>query len=186
MKKDFETKIMNCLIIILLILILNSIVLFMIVSKINNANTNSIDNSTSNNNNNNNYNNYDVSMFTSLTAEQVIQKIKSGDLFVLFIGKETCVYCQKILPNLQKAQSNYKYTTVYLDIAKALSSDSYKELAALLNVEKTINGETKPFGEFEYTPMVAVINKGKMVDGMIGYNTYENLASFLEKSGIKK
>lgn len=183
MKKDFETKIMNCLIIILLILILNSIVLFMIVSKINNANTNSIDNSTSNNNNNNNY---DVSMFTSLTAEQVIQKIKSGDLFVLFIGKETCVYCQKILPNLQKAQSNYKYTTVYLDIAKALSSDSYKELAALLNVEKTINGETKPFGEFEYTPMVAVINKGKMVDGMIGYNTYENLASFLEKSGIKK
>ena len=93
-----------------------------------------------------------------------------------------------MLPTLQQAQKNYGYETVYLNVASSsvTNSKEYSEMAKLLNVKKTSNGETKEFGEFKVTPMVAVLNKGKMVDGMIGYNTYDNFASFLEKSGIKK
>ena len=182
MKKEQEKKLFVCLYIIIIILIINSISLLVIASKIspsdekNNSNETTLDNST-----------YDVSMFTSLTAQQVTEKIKSGDQFVLYIGREGCTFCKKILPNLQKAQTNYKYTTVYLDIEKELPSTAeYKEMASLLNIKKTVDNETKEFGQFKYTPMIAVIDSGKMVDGMIGYNTYENIVSFLEKAGIKK
>ena len=88
---------------------------------------------------------------------------------------------------MQQLQKDYNYETVYLDISKeTVSSSEYREMASLLDIEKTVNGETKKFGEFEYTPMIAVIKSGKMFDGMIGYNTYENISSLLEKAGIKK
>lgn len=176
-----EQKIINCLYIIIAILIVHSIFLFIIVSNLGQNNSKTSDDTTIKTNG------YDVSMFKSLSSSEITKKIKSGDQFLLFIGKSDCTFCNKILPFLQQAQSNYKYTTVYLDIKKEnLSSDAYKEMAALLDVKKTVNNETKEFGQFQLTPMIAVINNGKMIDGMIGYNTYENIAAFLEKSGIKK
>lgn len=179
-----EQKILNCLYIIIAILMVNSICLFVVVSKIGDSNS-----KTTNQNaqTSTETNTYDVSMFTAMKSSEVTKKIKSGDKFLLFIGKSNCAYCQKILPVLQQAQTNYKYTTVYLDInQESISSAEYQEMAALLDVKKTVNNETKEFGKFQYTPMIAVINNGKMIDGMIGYNTYENISSFLENAGIKK
>lgn len=182
MKKEQESKIMMCLYIIIGILILNTICHFIVMSKINGGSVNSTSTTQENSDSD-----YDVSMFTSLTPAEITKKIKSGDEFVLFIGQNSCTYCQKMLPTLQQAQKDYGYTTVYLNIKSVdTTSTEYKEMAALLDVEKTSNGETKEFGEFKVTPMMAVIRNGKMVDGMIGYNTYENFAKFLEDSGIKK
>ncbi|MCI8575298.1 MAG: thioredoxin family protein [Bacilli bacterium] len=183
MKKEHENKLFICLYLMIILLVINSITLFIIASRLNPQEESASNSQTSQDSSTT----YDVSMFTSLTAKQVTQKIKSGDQFLLFIGYEGCTFCKKMLPNLQKAQESYKYTTVYLDIDKAdTSSTDYKEMASLLNIKKTVNNETKEFGQFQYTPMIAVINDGKMVDGMIGYNTYENLVSFLEKAGIQK
>ena len=183
MKCEQEKKLFFCLYTIIAVLIINSIVLIVIASKLNlseekiDNNQTTSDSSTA----------YDVSRFTSLTPQQITQKIKSGEQFVLYIGREGCAYCKKVLPHLQKAQVNYKYTTIYLDIDKVdISSSEYKEMASFLNIIKTVNNETKEFGQFQYTPMIAVISSGKMIDGMIGYNTYENIVSFLEKAGIKK
>lgn len=182
MKKEQESKIMICLYVIIGLLILNTICHGVVISKI--GKENKVETSTTKETSENQY---DISMFTSLTPAEITKKIKSGDEFVLFIGQEKCTYCQKILPTLQQAQKDYNYTTVYLNIAaNKTTTDEYKEMAALLDVKKTANGETKKFGEFQLTPMMAVIRDGKMIDGMIGYNTYENFADFLESSGMTK
>lgn len=183
MQKEAEKKIIVLLTIITIILSLNTICHFIEISKL--SNNNEIEET---NTPNNSQNTYDVSMFNSLSPSEILKKIKSGEEIILFIGQENCTYCKKMLPTIQQAQNNYGYKTTYLNIATSglTSSNEYKELTSLLDIEKTVNGETKKFGEFQYTPMVAILRNGKMVDGMIGYNTYENFAKFLESAGIKK
>lgn len=185
MKKETESKLMISIYIIIILLIINVICNIVLISKLtpqDNTTTSNTSTKTSDDSS------YDVSMFTSLMPVDITKKIKNGDEFVLYIGQEKCTYCQKMLPTLQQAQSNYGYETVYLNVASSgvTSSNEYAEMAKLLNVKKTSNGETKEFGEFKVTPMIAVIKNGKMVDGMIGYNTYDNFAKFLEDSGISK
>lgn len=183
MKKEQEKKIMISLYIIIALLVLNTICHFITISKLSNKPTENVsDNKTGSSNST-----YDVSSMDQLTPSEITKKIKNGDEIVLYIGQEKCTYCQKMLPTLKEAQTNYGYKTVYLNIAATnVNSTEYKEMSALLDVEKTSNGETKQFGEFRVTPMIAIIRNGKMVDGMIGYNTYDNFAKFLEAAGIKK
>lgn len=181
MKKNDTTKITTCLYVIIGILLINTICVFVLLGKTDNKTSSNTDNT------NTNENVYDVSMFASKKPAEITQMIKNGEQFVLYIGQSTCAYCKKMLPTLQKAQSTYGYKTVYLNAADTnVSSSDYKEMAKLLNVKKTSNGETKEFGEFAVTPMIAVLNGGKMIDGIIGYDSYENFATFLESAGIKK
>ncbi len=183
MKKDQEKKIMISLYIVIALLVLNTVCHFITLSKLSSDTTENESNSQTNSSNKT----YDVSSMERLTPSEITKKIKNGDEIVLYIGQEKCTYCQKMLPTLKEAQTNYGYKTVYLNIAATnVNSTEYKEMSALLDVEKTSNGETKQFGEFRVTPMIAVIRNGKMVDGMIGYNTYDNFTAFLESAGIKK
>lgn len=183
MKKEQENKILRYLYIIIAILCINTICHFVTISKLD-ADDN---NKTLTENTSKETDNYDTSLFETLTPTEITKKIKNGDEIILFIGQEKCTYCQKMLPVIKQAQTNFGYKTVYLDVAKTnVNSSEYQEMAALLDIEKTANGETKEFGKFTVTPMVAVIKNKKMIDGIIGYNTYDNFASFLEKSGITK
>lgn len=183
MKREQEKKFILCFYIIILLLVINLICHIIVISKVNGSERND-----TNTNETKQSSTYDTSMFTALSPSEIITKIKSGDEFVLYIGQEKCQYCQRMITTLQQAQQAYGYTTVYLDVASSTvtNSSAYNEMAKLLNVKVTGNGETKEFGEFKVTPMMAVIKNGKMVDGMIGYNTYDNFTKFLEDSGITK
>lgn len=184
-KKEQEPKIIICLYIIIVFFIMNTICNFIIISKMGNENKNLTNNEIKSETSTNST--YDTSFLEQLTPKEITRRIKNGTEIVLFIGQEKCSYCQKMLPVIKDAQNNFGYKTVYLNIASTdVTSSEYKEMASLLDVEKTSNGETKEFGQFQVTPMVAVIKNGKMVDGMIGYNTYDNFVKFLENSGIQK
>ena len=75
----------------------------------NNKNTNS-NYSTENNgngtstNNGNNDQEYDVSMFTEITAEELINLYNGEEKALIYIGRPTCGYCVAFLPALQQAQ----------------------------------------------------------------------------------
>lgn len=182
MKKEQESKVMICLYIIIAFLLINTICHFITISKLDREKTTVTNENTPTINTD-----YDVSSFEQLTPKEITRRIKNGTEIVLFIGQEKCTYCQKILPVIKEAQNYFGYKTVYLNIASTdVTSSEYKEMASLLDVEKTSNGETKEFGQFQVTPLVAVIKNGKMVDGMIGYNTFDNFVKFLENSGIQK
>ena len=120
---------------------------------------------------------YDVSMFKSINASQFEEAFNSSSIKVIYMGRSTCSYCVKFLPNLQKAQKEYGYKTLYLDIT-TVSQDDQKKITEL---DESFFGEN-----YGVTPTVILVKDGKIVDSHIGYSEYSDYTSFLEKNGIKK
>lgn len=137
---------------------------------------------------------YDVSMFEELTTTEAIAKINKGDKVVLYIGRPSCGYCVKFLPNLQKAQKEYGYKTVYVDLEKVTSEDQAKwnDIGGVLGAydETCENAENAKSadkcGQFGFTPMVVVFENGKIKGDHVGYSDYDSFATFLEDNGFKK
>lgn len=137
---------------------------------------------------------YDVSMFDELTTTEAIAKIKKGDKVVLYIGRPSCGYCVKFLPFLQQAQNEYGYKTVYVDLEKVTSEDQAKwnDIGGVLGAydETCENAENvksaDKCGQFGFTPMVVVFEKGKIKGDHVGYSDYDSFAAFLEDNGFKK
>lgn len=136
-------------------------------------------------------NNYDVSSFTTLSLNGVLNLFDKKGTNVLYLGRSTCSACVSFLPTLKEAQQEYKYTTNYLDITTVnTASDEYKKFMEKLTKEITenINGteKTGKISEFYgYTPMVIIIKDGKAVDASVGAYNITNFKKFLNKNGIK-
>lgn len=122
---------------------------------------------------------YDVSMMDTLSTTDTISRIKEGTKTVVYIGRSTCGYCVKFLPTLQKAQKEYNYKTVYINLEE-MTSDDQTNLKELDNEEKFIEES------LGYTPMVMIFEDGKLKDTWLGYADYDSFAQFLEKNEYKK
>ena len=147
-------------------------------------------NSTSNTNVESEESSYDVSMFEELTTTDAIAKIKTGKKVLVYIGRSNCGYCVKFLPTLQKAQKEFGYKTVYVDLNKVTGTDQ-EEWAkfggvAKLYDETCTDTEEEKCGSFGLTPQVIVFEKGKIKDGWTGYAEYSKFADFLKDNGYKK
>ena len=143
--------------------------------------------------------NYDVSDMNEVNLKGVISLFDSKKQYVLYIGRANCSSCAKFLPILKEAQKKYNYTTQYLDITKVDgSSNEMAKVVKLLDNKTTINmtgddGEpeeiTETYGnllkEYGLTPVIVIINKGKMVAGSIGSISATEFEEFLNTNGIK-
>ena len=136
--------------------------------------------------------NYDTSMFEELNLAGVVKLFDKNDIKIVYMGRSDCSACVAFLPTLQKAQDDYGFTTVYLDINTVdTSSSDFTKLKSKLNVNYTMDSEegsvTKTFGEwYGYTPEVFIIKNKKMIDGVIGALNYDSFTEFLEKNDITK
>lgn len=120
---------------------------------------------------------YDASMFTQVTADEFVKAFNSSETSVIYIGRPTCSYCAAFLPALQQAQSDYGYTTLYLDIEKVASS----EVSKITQLDEWLNTY------YGTTPLVIVVKDGKIQgEGWIGYAEYETFAAYLENLGFTK
>ena len=137
---------------------------------------------------------YDVSSFNAINETQFLATVKKSDLQVIYLGRSTCGYCIQFLPSIKQAQTDYKYTTNYVDITKVdTSSDDYKSMTTMINnMTAAFNKEHNYTGDnayeylYGYTPMIAIAKDGKIVDIWVGYSDYATFASWLESNGIKK
>lgn len=125
---------------------------------------------------------YDVSMFESITTDKFIDLYNKDEKSLIYLGRSTCGFCIKFLPNLQKAQKEYGYKTYYLDIT-TVNDKGMKKIQKLDKFLKENYG---------YTPMVLVVKKGKILnkkvnnyDG-IGYTEYKTFEKFLTKLEYEK
>ncbi len=172
--EELLKQIRNCLYAIIVILVI--ITILFIASLNGNSSSSSSDSSDSNNDTTENIE-YDVSMFTSITGDEFIDKVNSSDLQLIYMGRSTCHYCVQFLPVLQKAQSEYGYETLYLDITTVTSEQQ----------EKITNVDSDFFNEnYRATPTVLLVKDGKIVDSQVGYSDYDTFTSFLEKNGYSK
>lgn len=132
---------------------------------------------------------YDVSDFTEITYKD-INEFKKNEIYVIYIGRETCGWCLEMLPNIKKASSEYNFKTYYIDIAKIIDfstnaiidNEAYE---ALVNLET--NEEQKGImDEFGSTPMILIMKNNKIIGSQVGYAEYDAYASVLERAGLKK
>ncbi len=137
---------------------------------------------------------YDVSMFEELTTTDAIAKINKDKKVLVYIGRANCGYCVKFLPNLQKAQKEFGYKTVYVDLTKVSGADQEEWAkfggAAKGYDETCVEPEnatiTTKCGKLGLTPQVLIFENGKLKGDWVGYSEYNEFVSFLAENGYKK
>lgn len=164
--RPFFNKIMACLYVIIALLVFMTVALLLNL-KGEKAVTDKTDNTATENTE------YDVSSFEEVTIDGMLDKIKSSDIQVVYIGRSTCGYCVKFLPVLKQAQKAFGYKTLYVDISK-VDQTGYDKIIQLGDF----------FKEFGSTPMVALFKDGKLIKGTIGASEYDAFASFLTENGL--
>lgn len=172
--KDYSevlNKILICLYALIAILVINTTILL-----VKDGSTKA--NATSNNTEENAE--YDVSMFTSVTADTLGDAVSSDTAKIVYIGRSTCGYCVQFLPILQQAQTDYGYETLYLDITTVTTTEQQDKILAFDNDEEFLKEN------FGGTPMVLLMKNGKLVDTWIGYAEYSEYSAWLEKNGFAK
>lgn len=176
-----ETKVLNkllvCAYIIIALLAVNTIILF--ISNIDSNNERSSSSNTSASTETETSSEYDVSMMNTVDMDGLLELFNSSETQVVYLGRATCGYCVQFLPTLQQAQSDYGYTTNYLDITTVSDSD----VTRLLEKDNDEGFLAENYGA---TPMVFLVKDGKMVDTWVGYSEYDSFAQFLENNGFKK
>lgn len=124
---------------------------------------------------NNNYNNgttleeqfedkYNIenSIYVVLSGEEAYEKMENGDSFVLYIGRDTCPYCQQHVPNLMEAAQNHGLTELYH--------------------VNTIDSNNRDFVQTEgisVTPTTYFIVDGVVAETLYGFRTTEELETIL-------
>lgn len=168
--KEIMNKILRCLYAIIILLTVNTIILIAVNGTVNTSSEEKTDNNQSEEE-------YDVSMFTTIDANGFKEAFKSDDMKLVYMGRSTCGYCVQFLPTLQKAQEEYKYETLYLDVS-TVDSTAQEEIIGL---------DEEFFNEnYGATPTVLLVKDNKIVDSHIGYSEYDDYAKFLEKNGYSK
>lgn len=90
---------------------------------------------------------------------------------LVYIGSETCGYCQLLNPSLTDMKERYDFDYIYIDAAKINSSYMSKILEKL---NLTSIG----------TPYLAIVSNGKIVDTQNGYADYDKTFEFLQENNI--
>lgn len=135
---------------------------------------------------------YDVSMFNKISFDDFKDMLENGDKKVRFVftGRSNCSFCLKFLPSLQKSVEEYDYELDYLDMisvyspqASTYSEEDDKTLEEIREMDSHFTDENTALGA---TPMVYVVQNGKVIDVHAGYTEYEDYASFLEEHDINK
>ena len=90
---------------------------------------------------------------------------------LVYIGSETCGYCQLLNPSLTDMKERYDFDYIYIDAAKINSSYMSKILEKL---NLTSIG----------TPYLAIVSNGKIVDTQNGYADYDVTFEFLQENEV--
>lgn len=142
---------------------------------------------------------YDVSNMPKVDVNAAVSLFNEKGFQVLYIGRENCGVCVQIVPILNKLQKEFNYKTNYFDLNSTSNwQTEMKPLTDLLTFKTTVkttvkdkDGNSKAvtlndtvgniFHDYGFTPTIAILKDGKMVDGFIGYKDYDAIKKILEK-----
>jgi len=134
---------------------------------------------------------YDISQFESIDADGALRLFEKKGYSVVIYGSSTCGYCKEFIKSAKKIQNEIGFKHYYTDMTSLnKNSDDYATLMKKYDKKTTlqISGEEQSgtYGDFFIvTPITVIIKDGKMVDGLIGYASYEQYKELLAKNGIE-
>lgn len=106
-------------------------------------------------------------------VKSFINILNSSTKKLVYIGRPTCTYCQKLTPILEEVSTEYNIDYYYVNTDEIESN----ELSAILyKLEK----KSSTFG----TPYLAVVQKGEKIGESSGYIEKEKLVDFIKEKGL--
>ena len=100
--------------------------------------------------------NLETSIYLPIYGDDVYDKLENGDTFILYIGRDTCPYCQQFVPNLMEAAMNQDITEIFhVDTIDSSNSDFVDN--------EGVNA----------TPTTYIVKDGVIVETIVGYKTTE-------------
>lgn len=127
---------------------------------------------------------YDVSRMKEINGTTAAKLFDKEGTYVLYIGRSTCSVCVKLVPELNEVIDDLGVSINYLPLNSTFRTD-FADLFDHLDIETTVNSNEGTFGElleeYGYTPIVVVIQNGKMVDGFVGYRDSDTISTLLKK-----
>lgn len=102
------------------------------------------------------------SIYVPIYGSDVYEMMENNETFVLYIGRDTCPYCQQFVPNLMEAAENLDIDTLYHVDTIDPSNSSFID-------DENIN----------YTPTTYIIVDGVVVRSVIGFQTTTEIQQVL-------
>ena len=106
-------------------------------------------------------------------VKSFIEVFNSSSKRLVYIGRPTCTFCQKLSPILEEVAKGYNIDYYYINTDEIQSN----ELAAIL---LKLGRKTSTFG----TPYLAIVQNGEKIGEQPGYVEKEGLIEFFEKNGL--
>lgn len=106
-------------------------------------------------------------------VKSFIEVFNSSSKRLVYIGRPTCTFCQKLSPILEEVAKEYNIDYYYINTDEIQAN----ELAAIL---LKLGRKTSTFG----TPYLAIVQNGEKIGEQPGYVEKEGLIEFLEKNGL--
>lgn len=97
-----------------------------------------------------------------ITYEQLQKKLKSDELFVLYIGRPDCGDCREFEPILTSYLEENEGTYIYYLNIKTFRDASKKEDAT--QEEKDFYENIREELDFKWTPILKLVNKGETIN----------------------
>lgn len=127
---------------------------------------------------------YDVSRMKQISGSEAVALFDKKGTSILYIGRSTCSVCVSLVPELNEVIDDIGVEINYSPLESTFRTD-FADLFDKLTVETTVNDEDGTFGElleeYGYTPVVVIIQDGKMVDGFIGYRDADTIKTLFKK-----
>lgn len=135
--------------------------------------------------------NYSTDGFTEITASQ-ISTLSKTDTIVVWIGRQGCSYCAAYQPYIEEAGNNFGIPIYYMDFAKFVDVNTWtvsdEEAWDIINNLEGATDEWDGFAKegIKGTPLTLIIKKNKVVGGISGYTTTDEIEKAFTAAGISK
>ena len=77
-----------------------------------------------------------LSTYTTISLDEVYEKLGQKDSFILTIGSASCSHCASFKPKMETVIKLHQVEVFYIDVSK-LSEDDYKEFIQRMNFTGT-------------------------------------------------
>lgn len=112
--------------------------------------------------------------FTEVTLDEYLELLKSSEKQIILVARPTCYYCQKFTPVLKQVKEEMKLKINYINTDK-LTEDDWTKFQDSLDYLKN-----EEWG----TPLILVVEDGKLIDQNSGYTELEKTKEFFKNNGL--
>lgn len=135
---------------------------------------------------------YDTSIYNVIKPSDIATESK-GKKIVLWVGRQSCGYCEMYAPYIKEASDNYGIKAYYVDLEKLIEfnvAQPYIKDEEEFNILSSLNGEGKWKGFAEEnvggTPLTLIIQDNKVIGGLSGYADTDTIMGVFKDAGLKK